>query len=112
MASRCLGSQCHCFIRKKQSRFCSSAGGVKLWSSLCCISTTSTYYSYNRSCACRDREDAADRRKAVDLYKVLQRIMQQEHGFDNDQNAMVLRVLSDTLESLQQYGEPLCRCIG
>ena len=34
--------------------------------------------------------------------------MQQEHGFDNDQNAMVLRVLSDTLESLQQYGEDLC----
>jgi len=48
----------------------------------------------------------------VELYKVLQRIMQEEHGFDNDQNAMVLRVLSDTLESLQQYGEPLCRSIG
>jgi len=81
---------------------------VELWSSLCCISTTSTYYSYKKYCACRDREDAADRRKAVELYKVVQRIMQQEHGFDNDQNAMVLRVLSDTLESLQQYGEDLC----
>ena len=67
---------------------------------------------HQRSGACRDREDAADRRKAVELYKVLQRIMQQEHGFDNDQNAMVLRVLSDTLESLQQYGKPLCRLLA
>jgi hypothetical protein len=64
-----------------------------------------------RFCACRDREDTASRRKAVELYKVLQRIMQEEHDFDNDQNAMVLRVLSDTLESLQQYGEPLCRFV-
>ncbi|KAL0041673.1 hypothetical protein WJX79_000444 [Trebouxia sp. C0005] len=53
----------------------------------------------------KERQDEASRRKAVELYKVLQRIMQEEHGFDNDQNAMVLRVLSDTLESLQQYGE-------
>lgn len=64
------------------------------------------------SCVCRERQDEASRRKAVELYKVLQRIMQEEHGFDNDQNAMVLRVLSDTLESLQQYGEPLCRLVA
>ncbi|DBA83627.1 hypothetical protein WJX77_005721 [Trebouxia sp. C0004] len=53
----------------------------------------------------KDREDTESRRKAVELYKMLQRIMQQEHGVENYQNAMVLRVLSDTLESLQQYGE-------
>ncbi len=86
----------------------SQQAGVKLWSSLAAFQQPQLI----RLCACRDREDAASRRKAVELYKVLQRIMQQEHGFDNDQNAMVLRVLSDTLESLQQYGEPLCRLIG
>lgn len=58
--------------------------------------------------ACRDRQDGASQRKAVELYKELQGIMQEKYGSENDSNAMLLRTLSDTLGKLQQYGKTPC----
>jgi len=43
--------------------------------------------------------------KAVDMYKALQAIVEREHGFSSDQNVMVLRLVADSLEATEQYGE-------
>ena len=39
------------------------------------------------------------------MYKALQKITEREHGFSSDQNVMVLRLVADSLEATEQYGE-------
>ena len=56
------------------------------------------------SMGCREKPDMESRLKAVDLYKTLQRSVQEKEGFANDQNAIVLRMLADSLEAVEQYG--------
>ena len=65
-------------------------------------------------CVCRDSKEEAGRRQAVELYKTLQGVVQQEHGFQNDQTAMVLRMVADSLDSVGQHGMPccgVCQCV-
>ena len=40
------------------------------------------------------------------MYKTLQLSVQQKEGFGNDHNAIVLRMLADSLEAVEQYGTP------
>ncbi len=58
------------------------------------------------ACDCRESQEKAARCRAVELYKELQQVVQDEHGFENDQNALVLRMISDCLATIDQYGEP------
>lgn len=53
----------------------------------------------------KEKEDRESRLKAVELYKTLQRSVQEKEGFSNDQNAIILRMLADSLEAVQQYAE-------
>lgn len=40
------------------------------------------------------------------MYKTLQLSVERKEGFGNDQNAIVLRMLADSLEAVEQYGKP------
>ena len=54
---------------------------------------------------CRNGETRETKLKAVEMYKALQKITEREHGFSSDQNVMVLRLVADSLEATEQYGE-------
>ena len=58
------------------------------------------------ACSHRCKEDRESKLRAVQMYKDLQQCVQESDGFDNDQNAIVLRLLADTLEAVGQYGMP------
>lgn len=60
------------------------------------------------SVSCRGQKDRAARCRAVELYKELQHIVQKKHGTGNDQNALVLKMVSDALETIDEYGKGHC----
>ena len=57
--------------------------------------------------ACRNKEGAEYQHKAIEFYTELQQIIEGVHGFDNDQNALILKMMGDCYEHLEEYGKRL-----
>ena len=56
-------------------------------------------------CTCRNREEPEYQRQAIEYYTELQQIVERLHGFDNDQNALVYKMMADTYENLAEYSK-------
>lgn len=61
--------------------------------------------------ACRNKDTPEYLKQAIEYYKELQQIVERLHGYDNDQTALVYKMMAETYASLGEFGK-LCQDVG